>query len=58
MNRVWMSGVQASTIRVSEVSTIRVNGWDKERLKSRRNFLIPFAYANGTDSISYADLPI
>ena len=53
-----MSGVQASTIRVSEVSTIRVNGWDKERLKSRRNFLIPFAYAKGTDSISYADLPI
>ena len=40
-----MSGVQASTIRVSEVSTIRVSGWDKERLKSRRNFLIPFAYA-------------
>jgi hypothetical protein len=34
------------------VSTIRLSGWVKEGGRELRGFFIPFADANGTDSIS------
>jgi len=34
------------------VSTIRVSGWVKEGGRELRHFFIPFAHANGTDSIA------
>jgi hypothetical protein len=37
--------------RIREVSTIRVSGWDRDTHQAPWKFLIPFANANGTDSI-------
>jgi hypothetical protein len=37
------------------VSTIRVSGWVKTAVENYGSFFIPFAYANGTDSIAYAN---
>jgi hypothetical protein len=38
--------------RIKEVSTIRVSEWDQGAHQTPWNFLIPFANANGTDSIT------
>jgi|GEM_PF-4689503 len=37
---------------IKEVSTIRVSGWDQDAHQAPWNFLIPFANANGTDSVT------
>src|ERR1700752_2085231 len=36
----------------TEVGTIRVGGWNQEVRLEQRSLLIPFAYANGTGSVS------
>jgi hypothetical protein len=39
------------------VSTIRVSGWDQAPISMAPSLSVPFAYANGTDSVFVVNYP-